>query len=453
MKTRPRQYAPYYIYPFHPRRNSRLRFAFATLRRIMALDTQTSGTPVPRKKKTKPTPTPPAEKPPGIRKVILFVETSRAFGRDLLYGIARFCRTHQRWSFCRETGGLEHSLDLIKDWDADGIITRDLSQKDALASLGLPSVIVVHRRDDAGQIPRVVTNSQAIAQTAVDHFLDRGFRRFAFCGFDDMPWSAERANAFQQILAALGHHVHLYRQPRALRKRSWKAEQNVLADWLRSLPKPIAVLACNDDRAQHASEACKAAQIDVPDDVAILGVDNDELVCELADPPLSSIALNTELAGYQTAELLDRLMNGEPMAAQDILVNPSHIVPRQSTDILALEDREIADAVRFIRQNARLPLQVDDVARAAGLSRRILERRFRIALHRSVVEEIRRVRTRRIADLLIETDLSIAQIADALEFADRQHIARYFRQETGLSLLEFRKRFAKRHTGRPEKHH
>jgi len=375
-----------------------------------------------------------------IPKVILLVETSREYGRALLRGIARYSRLHGPWAFYRETGGLEQAIPRLKDWGANGVITRDSRRIHELAILGVPTIVAVHfkRRLD---ITSIDTNGAKIGEMAAEHLLNRGFQHFGYCGFDDMQWSETRRKSFKERISENGFETYVYKQPKSIRKRQWQQEQRIMADWLKSLPKPIGLMACNDDRGQHVAEACKIAQLKVPDDVAIVGVDNDELVCDLADPPLSSIALNVEKGGYQAAELLDKLMKGEKVESSSITVEPTHVVVRQSTDILAIEDPAVSKAVRFIRENSGKPIQVSEVVLYVAVSRRCLEQRFKIILGRSINKEIKRVRTERISRMLVETDENIGHIALDLGFPGIDHISRYFRAEKGISPQKFRLSF------------
>ena len=386
-----------------------------------------------------------AKKPakPGGEKapsVLLFIETSREFGRGLLYGIARYSRLHGPWRVYRQSTGLDSSLPEWRDLKIDGAIVRDVSMAGNLAGSGLPLIYAQHNKDSYAPFPAIITDSAAIASMAAEHFLDRGFEHFAYCGLDEFVWSRLRAHHFSARVARSGFQVSLYRQPKARAKRAWKSEENLIAEWLRSLPKPVALMCCNDDRALQVIEACKLAEMYVPDQVAVLGVDNDVLICDLADPPISSIALNTETAGHEAARLLDRLMSGEKMAGQEIRVGPTHIVTRMSTDMLAVADREVAAAVRFIRRHPNRMIQVDDVVDATNVSRRVLEKRFKAILRRSVYQEIRRVRVNYITELLVGTDMSITEIAVKSGFDGVEHVSRYFRKETGISLREYRKR-------------
>jgi LacI family transcriptional regulator len=198
-------------------------------------------------------------------------------------------------------------------------------------------------------------------------------------------------------------------------------------------------MACNDDRGQRVIEACLISGLQVPDEVAVVGVDNDELVCGLSNPPLSSVALNFERAGYESAEALHRMIRGLDIAPRKIVVRPAEIVMRHATNILAVTDPLVAQAVRFIRQNCCAAVSVTDVSRAVAVSRRALEKRFRQALDRSVLSEIRRCRVEHIAQLLTHSSQPIAEVAEQLGFDGPQHIARYFRAEKGVTPREFRK--------------
>jgi LacI family transcriptional regulator len=377
--------------------------------------------------------------------VLLFVETSREFGRGLLHGIARYSRLHGPWRVYRWPGALDSSLPEWKSLQIDGAIVRDVKVVERLARSGIPVIFAQHNRESYAPFPSIITESASIGAMAAEHFLDRGFRNFAYCGLNEFAWSRGRAQYFRQRLEQAGFEVGLYRPPKSKKGRAIRNEQSHIADWIKQLPKPVAMMCCNDDRALLVIEACKLADCSVPDDVAVLGVDDDVLVCDLADPPISSIALNTEGAGYEAARLLDQLMKGgAAMTGQVIPVPPTHIVTRMSTDMLAVTDPDMAAALGFIRRNANRLIQVDNVVEATTASRRVLEKRFKAILHRSVHQEIRRIRVNNIVRLLVGTDLSVADIAAHCGFDGVEHIARYFRKETGVSLREYRKRHAPR---------
>jgi LacI family transcriptional regulator len=386
---------------------------------------------------------------PKIPKVILLIDTARSYGRGLLEGIAKYSNLHGPWifywkaPFYRESGGRELSLARLRGLNADGIIMREQKKTREVLALGLPTIISPYKNQFAG-LPNIVTDDVTMGKMAAKHLLNRGFQNFAYCGFEDMFGVRSRGESFCSCVAKAGFKASVYKEPKSRVKRLWTNEQNVMAEWLKSLPKPVGLMACNDDRARHVTEACKIAGLHVPEEVAIIGVDNDELVCNLSSPPLSSIVLNFERAGYEAAELLDKLMAGKKRLSKSITVSPTHTITRQSTDILATEDSEVAGAIRYIRQNANRAIQVDDVVNVVTVSRRGLERRFRKVLNRSVLDEIKRVRIDLVAKMLVETNLSVSQIALKLGYSGAENIARYFRQEKGISPIVYREKYGRR---------
>ena len=214
----------------------------------------------------------------------------------------------------------------------------------------------------------------------------------------------------------------------------------MLAQWLGELPKPIGVMACNDDRGREVLEACRDARLLVPEQIAVVGVDNDELLCDLADPPLSSVALNAETGGYRVAALLDKMMRGQVRRKQTLVVEPLHVIVRRSTDIIALDDADVASALRFLHDNAMRPIGVADVVRHVQLSRRSLEIRFQNAVGRTVHAEIQRVRIERAKQLLIETDLPIPKVAEATGFGSASYLGQVFRQILETTPARFRRK-------------
>ncbi|RPI26449.1 MAG: helix-turn-helix domain-containing protein [Acidobacteria bacterium] len=377
-------------------------------------------------------------------RVLLLVESSRSSGRELLRGIAEYARLHGPWSFHWEPRGLETGVPSFRDWRPDGVIMRDYDPVGGSIPPGIPAVSVGHCRDQVPGVVSIVSASEAIADRAANHLLDCGLRRFAYCGYDDKPWSLRRQRRFVNRLRSDGYPVAEYTVDGDPASLTWDEELPQLVEWVRTLSKPVGLMACNDDRARQVSEACKVVGVRVPDDVAIIGADNDQLVCEFSDPPLSSVELDFHRAGFEAAGVLHLMMLGQTVEKLTISVEPSRVVPRRSTEILAVDDRAVGKALSYIRENPRRRIRVDEVARAAALSRRVLEKRFRACLGRSVMHEIRRVRTDHIARLLIETDLSIQQIGSEMGFSGIEHIARYFREEKGSSPLAYRRKHGQR---------
>lgn len=374
-----------------------------------------------------------------MKRIVLLIETSREFGRQLIMGIARYSRLHGHWFFYKEQMGLKSSVPHLTSWKPDGIIMRDSLIKNELIELKIPTIFVQHDSSIPKNLPVVKTDSPSIAKMASEHFIERGFKNFAFCGFDNYEWSNYRKHYFCKYNADAGFKTFVYSSPQNLKINDWENEQSHVCFWLNTVPKPVGILACNDDRGQHVLEVCKRLNYNVPEDVAVLGVDDDPMICELGDPPLSSIALNVESAGYEAAKLLHQMINNQKIEGHEILVSPTHIVLRQSTDILAVNDSEVAAAIRFIKENAKEKIFVSDVVKATRISRRALEQRFRETIRRSIYDEIRQVRVEMIANLLIETNLPVSQISSLFNFTDIEHISRYFKKEKGIGLREFRK--------------
>jgi LacI family transcriptional regulator len=374
-----------------------------------------------------------------MKRIVLLVETSREFGRQLIMGIARYSRFHGPWSFYKEQIGLKTSIPHLTNWKPDGIIMRDSLIKNELIELKIPTILVQHNSAFSDKLPVVITDSHGIAKMASEHLIERGFKNFAFCGFDHYEWSNNRKHFFCHHNAVAGFETHVYKSPRKKKIIDWEIEQRHVCNWLKTVPKPVGLLACNDDRGQHILEVCKRLGFRVPEDVAVIGVDNDPMICDIGDPPLTSVALNVEAAGYEAAKLLDQMIDHKKIVGKQINVSPTHIVQRQSTDLLAVDDPEVATAIRFIKENAKNKILVKDVVKTTRISRRALEQRFRKTVHRSIYDAIRQVRVELIAKLLIETDLPISHISSLFNFTDVEHISRYFKKEKGIGLREFRK--------------
>lgn len=386
-----------------------------------------------------------------VPKVILFLESSRQYGRDLIQGIVRYSRLHGPWTFYREdvfysqNKNRRKNLAWIKKWGADGIITRDSQDMDAFLELGLPVISASAFLERSQNVIEIVTDDIRVGELACEHFTRRGFTNFAYFGFNDMPWSKRRQNSFTGLLKEKGFSAHVLNS-KSSRMLNWDKEHPRIIKWLESLPKPIGVLCCNDDRGCDLIEACKAGGLKVPFEVAVIGVDNDVQVCELSNPPLSSISLSTEKAGYQAAETLDKLMSGKPAGLTEINVTPLEVVNRQSTDTLAIDDEQVVQALQFINHSTKELIQVSDVIYHVRCSRRGLDEKFQKHLGYTVFAEIRRVRVENIARMLLETDMSISQIALTLGYNDSDHIARFFKQEKLVTPQAYKKHFASKKT-------
>jgi len=375
---------------------------------------------------------------PKTHKVALLFEVSDEYRRQFLQGITEYSQQHGLWL-------LQKPLDCAKTFnfdniDVDAMIISDTQPVDKFPDLARPIIVICFTKQPRYSVPSVVTDDAAIGKMAAKDLFGRRFRNFAYLGFDRFYWSGLRGQSFAETIAQEGFETHIYN---LTTNQSKSRPLAVLADWLRSLPKPLALFACSDSYGQLALTASKIANIRIPDQLSILAVGNDPMLCNLNSPALSSIALNSRRAGYDAAQLLDKIIAGRK-TDRNIIVRPTHIVTRQSTNLLAVDDKEIADAIKFIHGNAKEVIQVRDVVEAAALSRRALEQRFRKILGRSIHDEIRRSRIEHIARLLIETDRPISQIALQLGYPNVDHIARYFKREKSMSPRDFRRLYGRK---------
>lgn len=383
-------------------------------------------------------------------RVALLIESSRAYGRQLLRGIAAFARERGDWAFFHEERSLGDDAPVrLKQWRPDGVIARLAGVKliDRMRRLGVPIVDLYHEEELKG-IPGIAVDQDALAQMAATHFLERGFQNFAYCGFAGVLFSDLREARFASLLTGQGRSFHVFRypplpNPRGLAAVEAHALQHSanLVRWLGQLPKPVALLACNDMRGRQVLAACDEAKVTVPEEVAVLGVDNDDVQCELSNPPLSSIDPNAFEMGYQSARLLDRLFVRRRVSSRRHLVAPLRIAVRRSTDVLAIADRSVAEAVSFVRSHACDGFDGDTMAQRLGVSRSTLERWFRRVLNRSLTDETVRVQVNRVVELLTTTNLTLEKIAGRSGFHHVESMSRIFKRRQGLSPGQYRTRF------------
>jgi LacI family transcriptional regulator len=377
----------------------------------------------------------PSEKPQ--KHVALLIETSNEYSRGLLSGIKSYMRTHRPWSiYLGEYSRREADLSWLHHWQGDGIIARIENEETAayVKQLQLPTVDLSASRL-VPDLPCVETDNQMIAHWAAEHFISRGFKHYAYCGDPAFLWSVQRCDHYISYLEQLGYHIHTFQhQPAPVITE----ERMAMAAWVQQLPKPIGIMACYDITAQKLLEACRLADVSVPEEVAVIGVDNDDLLCNLATPPLSSIQPDTEKTGYIAASLLDQMMSGAYIEPRIFAIEPLHVITRMSSDIIAVEDPYVSEAIRFIREHAYEDLLVDDLLRHIPLSRRSLDHRFVRALGRTAHEEIVQVRMKQLIRLLTESDWTLPQIAERLNFKHAEYMSVAFKKFTGLSPGAYR---------------
>jgi LacI family transcriptional regulator len=313
----------------------------------------------------------------------------------------------------------------------------------ALVSLRRPVVNVCGVLQDDGRLPRVGLDDDAIGRAAAGHLIDCGLRNFAFAGHPSHVYSTRRESGFGDVLAKSDFTFSSFHESRSAfdpRGRLWALDASVRA-WLVSLPRPVGLFACNDIWGVQLTEACRQAGLRVPEDVALVGVDDDDLLCELARPSLSSVAIPAREVGRRAAALLDRMLRGGRPPGKPVLLPPRGVVTRQSSDIVALDDTDVSAAVAVIRARAHEPFVMDQMLEAASVCRRTLERRFRRALGRSIWDEIRRVRIERAKRMLSESDEPMSAVAAASGFTDGKHLCVAFGQALGATPTRYRNQF------------
>lgn len=376
------------------------------------------------------------------KSVALLVETSNEYARRLLSGIVSYIRCSESWSvYLPEQHRGATPPTWLSGWKGDGVIARIETPAIARAvrKLKMPVVDVSAGRH-VRSIPWVETDDAAIARLAMDHFRDRGFRAFAFCGEPEFNWSNWRQQAFVDAVRAAGFPCHVFdATSRRSDGFSLVRERKRLGKWIQSLPRPVGLFACYDIKAQQILDTCRELKIRVPDEVALLGVDNDELICELCTPPLSSVIPAAEKTGREAARLLDLLMSGKRVETLAHLIPPIGIATRQSSDVLAIEDPDIASALKFIKERACEGINVNDVLNQVPVSRRVFEKRFRDLVGRTPHQEITRRRVERIRRLLVETDLSLNQISQRTGFQSEEYMSVTFRRAMKVPPAKYRR--------------
>jgi LacI family transcriptional regulator len=374
----------------------------------------------------------------------LIFEHDLAYPRGVLRGIKQFARTKPDWVLVMlHPGGLnEHSLEnarpagLLANIFDRRLVALLKDQRQPVVNTGaiLPDV----------PFPSVMVDHRAVGRLACEHLVDRGFRHFGIVGHPCHFYSTEREAGFRAALEGTSPSCEAFyeRPATSYRKRAQLfALSSKLQTWLKGLSKPVAIFACHDAWGMQVVEACRLAKLQVPEQVAVIGVDNDDLLCELARPSLSSIIVPAERIGFESANLLDQLLRRRRIRRTTMLVPPSGVVTRQSSDILSGTDNQLNTAVRYIREHPHLPLRVSDVLKVVPISRRALEQRFQNVLKRGIGEEIRRVHLDQAKLLLATTVFSVAEVAQQSGYGSSHYFSRVFRNETGQTPSQFQASF------------
>ena len=379
-------------------------------------------------------------------KLLFITDFTEQFAYRFLRGIFNYSLRTEQWVVCKMPPaykrelGLEGVVAWAKEWNADVVIAQFDPEDDV--TLFRKNGIVALAQDficKFSQIPNITADYDLTGSMAAEHFLAKGFKHFGFFGYNGVCWSDERCEGFRKRLEKAGFGDSFYMYDKQHIENMWYYDQSVLADWLRSLPKPIAIMACDDNQGNILLQACNSCGLKIPFDVAIIGVDNDEILCNMSDPAMSTINVDIERGGYETAAMVDRMLKNPSYPGEDIILKPLNVVERVSSSVFATDDKAVIKALRFIQANVDRRIQVTDVLDHVPLSRRLLEQRFKKMTGCSIYNYISIQRMERFAQLLLSSNDSVSEIAARLDEFDTKSISRRFKAIKGCTPSEFRK--------------
>ena len=383
-------------------------------------------------------------------RLLIISDFTESFTHKLLAGIVDYSRHKEQWIIRRmppsykEKIGIPGLLRVSKEWEVDAILGQ-FEPTDEISLLLDHGIAVVAQdfKQRFSTVPNVTGDYIGTGRMAARFFLDRGFRNFGFFGFNDVCWSDERCDGFRREVDAAGFGSSFYAYRMQEIDMVWYYQRNRLREWLQSIPKPIAIMACDDNQGENLIEACHSAGIKIPEEVSVIGVDNDETLCRLGSTTLSSIQVDIEEGGRQTAALIERLVADRSAPVEDIVLKPMKIVGRMSTAAFATDDQQIQKAILFIHRNVRQKISVRDVMTETALSRRLLERRFKEVTGKTLYEYITDLKLKHFAEMLQETDEQVINIALSMGENDTKSISRRFKQIYGCTPLEWREKHSK----------
>ena len=384
-------------------------------------------------------------------RLLIISDFTESFSHKLLAGIVDYSRRKEQWIVRRMPPeykakiGIQGLLRVSKEWDVDAILGQ-FEPTDDLSTLTENGIVVIAQdfKQRFASVPNVTGDYIGTGQIAARFFIDRGFKNFGFFGFNDVCWSDERCDGFRREIEAAGFGSSFYAYRMQEIDMVWYYQRNRLREWLQMIPKPIAIMACDDNQGENLIEACHSVGIKIPSEVSVIGVDNDETLCSLGSTTLSSIQVDIEEGGRQVAALVERLVADKTAPAKDVILQPVKIVNRMSTAAFATQDQQILRAILFIHRNVRKKISVADVTAEAALSRRLLERRFKDVTGKTLYEYITELKLKDFAEQLVETDEQVMTIALSMGENDTKSISRRFKQLYGCTPLQWREKQRKK---------
>lgn len=376
-------------------------------------------------------------------KILLLIDYSSEFDRKLLRGLVQYSKEHGPWLFYRLPSyynamyGEQGIVKWAKEWKADAIIGKWNSESvDLLKELNIP-VVLQNYHHRSLTYSNLTGDYKGTGRMAAQFFAGRMFRHYAYFGVKGVVWSDERGEGFRQEVERMGTSCFCYETD-----RPEDEVREEVSQWLRQLPKPVALFCCDDAHALFISETCRICDIPIPEEVALLGVDNDELICSISDPPISSIELEVERGGYSIGRLIHQQIVNKSQDAFNIVINPIRIELRQSTERHDIRDPYILKVVKYIETHYADDLSIESLLTLLPLSRRNFEIRFRQALHTSVYQYILNYRCNLLADLLLTSNRPLSDLSLEVGFKDYNNLSRVFKKYKGCSPVEYRQQRA-----------
>ena len=380
-------------------------------------------------------------------RVLIISDFTESFSHKLLAGLVDYSRAKEQWIVRRMPPeykaqiGIPGVIRIAKEWEVNAVIGQFEPTDDIglFAQAGIVAIAQDYKKKFT-TIPNITGDYIGTGQMAARFFLERSFRNFGFFGFNDVCWSDERCDGFRREIEAAGFGDSFYAYRMQEIDMTWYYQRNRLREWLLSIPKPIAIMACDDNQGSNLVEACHSAGIKIPSEVSVIGVDNDEVLCSLGSTTLTSIQVDIEEGGRQAAALVERLVADPAASMEDVVLKPVKIVGRMSTAAFATGDQQILKALLFIHKNALKKISVSDVMAEAALSRRLLERRFKEVTGKTLYEYITDQKLKYFAEQLEETDEQVINIALSMGENDTKSISRRFKQLYGCTPMEWREK-------------
>ena len=381
-----------------------------------------------------------------MKRILILIDYSSEFSRRLLRGLIQYSKDHGPWLFYRlptyykAMYGKEGIVEWAKSWKADAILAKwDHEGTNLLSTLNIP-VVLQNFKSRSPYFSNLTGDYFGTGEIAAKFFIKRRFRNFAFYGNKGVIWSQERADGFRAEVEKVGGNFY-YFESEDLGGKEWSSKHVEMDEWLLSLPKPVGLFACDDDFALRISQICRINNIKIPEEISLLGVDNDDLICNLSDPPISSIVTDVEKGGYETGRLIDRMLNEEIAEPIDIIVKPSRIELRKSTEKYDITNDHISEIVNYIEDNFTTDIDIESLTRLVPLSRRHLEVKFKEEMGTTIYQFILGCRIDYFADLLIASDRTLYDMALESGFNDCKNISRIFKKHKGYTPVEYKKKF------------